>query len=175
LIPLLDETDRDIQERAVRLLCGAGQAVVHSLLQRAATASRPWQHNAIRVLCAVRGKTALKGLLQLLLTGSDELNKTLCDLLTPVVREMDPRSNFWRCGSVGRQSDVKQQPGGGIGHALLGCLTPGRKHAAGCSSSSAPTARRSALPRAGRLAALPARSGYPQMNTPNCCQLLRRN
>ena len=126
LIPLLDESDKEIQERAVRLLCGAGQAVVQPLLQRAPTASRPWQHNAIRVLCAVRGKTALKGLLQLLLTGSDELNKTLCDLLTPVVREMDAKEQEQFFGDVetfADNLDVKQQrPAAVSAMRLLGLL-----------------------------------------------------
>jgi HEAT repeat protein len=126
LIPLLDESDKDIQERAVRLLCGAGQAVVQPLLQRAAAASRPWQHNAIRVLCAVRGKTALKGLLQLLLTGSDELNKTLCDLLTPVVREMDAKEQeqfFGDVEALADNLDVKQQrPAAVSAMRLLGLL-----------------------------------------------------
>jgi hypothetical protein len=43
------------------------------------------------VLCAVRGKTALKGLLRMLSTGGDEFNKAVCDLMTPVLREMDAK------------------------------------------------------------------------------------
>ncbi len=87
---LLEDNDKETQERAVRLLIAAGQSAVQPLLQRAAGASRPWQANAARVLCAVRGKAAFKGLLQLLRSGSDEFNKTVCDLMTPVVRELAP-------------------------------------------------------------------------------------
>jgi hypothetical protein len=52
-------------------------------------ASRLWQHNAARVLCHVRGKAAVKGLLQLLSDGNDESNRLICDLMTPALREMD--------------------------------------------------------------------------------------
>jgi len=72
-------------------LSSAGQNAVQPLLQRAATAARQGQVNSARVLCALGGKSALKGLLQMLLGGSDELNKVICDLLTPVVREMEAK------------------------------------------------------------------------------------
>jgi HEAT repeat protein len=85
----LDDPDREIQERAVKLLARAGETAVAPLLQRAATASRPWQLHAARVLSAVRGKAALKGLLQMLVSGTDDFNKTVCDLMTPWIREMD--------------------------------------------------------------------------------------
>ncbi len=87
---LLEDNDKDAQERAVRLLIAAGSSAVPPLLQRAAEASRPWQVNAARVLCAVHSKAALKGLLQLLRLGSDEFNKTICDLMTPAMRELAP-------------------------------------------------------------------------------------
>lgn len=90
LASLLDDSDKETQERAVRWLSGAGQGAVQLLLQQAGEASRQWQLNAARVLCAVRGKAAFKGLLQLLRSGSDEFNKSVCDLLTPVLREMTP-------------------------------------------------------------------------------------
>jgi HEAT repeat protein len=61
LVKMLDDRDKDVQDRAVRSLSGAGQAVVQPLLQGLAGASRIWQLNAARVLCQVRGKTALKG------------------------------------------------------------------------------------------------------------------
>ena len=87
---LLEDNDRDTQERAVRLLIAAGHSAVQPLLQRAPEASRPWQVNAARVLCAVRGKAAFRGLLQLLRSGSDECNKSICDLMTPVLRDLAP-------------------------------------------------------------------------------------
>src|SRR5256712_5294794 len=88
LLPLLDDADKDLSERAVRLLTGFGQAVVRPLLQRAKTATHPWQLNAARVLCAVRGKAAWKGVLQLLPQGDSELNKAVCDAVAAALREM---------------------------------------------------------------------------------------
>jgi len=58
LLPLLDDADKDVQERVIRLLVGFGQAAVRPLLQHAKAAPRPGQLNAARVLCAVRGKAA---------------------------------------------------------------------------------------------------------------------
>ncbi len=87
---LLDDNDKDTQERAVRLLIASGQSAVQPLLQRAPEASRLSQANAARVLCAVRGKPAFRGLLQLLRSGSDEFNKTICDLMTPAMRDLTP-------------------------------------------------------------------------------------
>ena len=72
LLKMLDDPDKEMQERAVRSLSGAGQAAVQPLLQGLASASRVWQLNAARVLCQVRGKAALKGLLQMLAGGTDE-------------------------------------------------------------------------------------------------------
>jgi HEAT repeat protein len=91
LLRMLDDPDRELQERAVRSLGGAGQASVQPLLQGLPGASRVWQHNAARVLCQVRGKTALKGLLQLLADGTDESNRVICDLMTPALREMEAK------------------------------------------------------------------------------------
>jgi HEAT repeat protein len=87
-LKLLEDTDKDIQERAVRWLSGAGPAAVQPLLQHAPAASKAWQLNAARVLCAARGKAALKGLLQMLISGTDEFNKAICDFMTPMIREM---------------------------------------------------------------------------------------
>ena len=111
-VGFLDDGDKEVQERAVRLLAKAGAAVVQPLEKGAAAASRVWQLNAARVLCAQRGKTALKALLQMLEAGSDELNKGLCDLLTPVVREMDAaeQEQFYREVEIFAAAlDVKQQ------------------------------------------------------------------
>lgn len=89
LLKFLEDPDKDMQERVVRLLSRAGQAAVHPLLQRAPAASRLWQLNAARVLFAVKGKEAMTGSLQMLLSGTDEFNKAVCDLMTPAIREMD--------------------------------------------------------------------------------------
>jgi HEAT repeat protein len=91
LLKMLDDSDRDLQERAVRSLINIGQPAVPPLIQAAKDASRPWQLNAARVLCAVRGKAAMKGLLQMLGGGTDETNKVICDLMTPALREMDAK------------------------------------------------------------------------------------
>ena len=50
VLKLLEDTDKDIQERAVRWLSRAGQAAVQPLLQNAPAASKMWQLNAARVL-----------------------------------------------------------------------------------------------------------------------------
>ncbi|HEX9144211.1 MAG TPA: HEAT repeat domain-containing protein, partial [Candidatus Binatia bacterium] len=126
LAPLLDDSDRETQERVVRLLSAAGQGAVQPLMHRAAEASRSWQLNAARVLCAVRGKAALKGLLQLLRSGSDEFNKSVCDLMAPVLREMAPAEQeaFYReVEAFAASLDGKQQRSGLISALrLLGQL-----------------------------------------------------
>lgn len=91
LLPLLDRSDKEIGERAIRLLSGFGQAAVRPLLQKAKNASRLWQINAARVLCSIRGKSAWQGLLQLLLQGDTEVNKTICDLVATTLREIDEK------------------------------------------------------------------------------------
>jgi HEAT repeat protein len=88
---LLDDPDKDTHERAVRFLCQAGQAAVPAVLQFAAGASRAGQVNAARVLCELRGKAAFKGLLPMLVGGTDEFNKTICDLMTPAIRGLDAK------------------------------------------------------------------------------------
>jgi HEAT repeat protein len=111
-LKFLDDGDRDIQERTVRLLTKTGAAAVQPLVKAAPAASRLWQLNAARVLCAARSKAALKGLLQLLEAGNDEFNKSVCDLLTPVVREMDAREQEQFYGDVAdfaAELDIKQQ------------------------------------------------------------------
>ncbi len=91
LLKMLNDPDKALQERAIRSLTGAGQSAVQPLLQEIAEATRPWQVNAARVLAAVRGKAAMKGLLQLLADGTDDANRIICDLMTPAVREMDAK------------------------------------------------------------------------------------
>jgi HEAT repeat protein len=111
-LKFLDDGDKELQDRAVRLLTKAGAAVVQPVVKSAPAASRVWQLNAARVLCAQRGKMALKALLQMLAAGNDEFNKALCDLLTPVLREMDAAEQEQFYGEVeafAAQLDVKQQ------------------------------------------------------------------
>jgi len=88
LLPLLDSSDKEVGERAIRLLSGFGQATVRPLLQRAKNTSRLWQTSAAQVLCTIRGKSAWQGLLQLLLQGDTEVNKTICDLVATALREI---------------------------------------------------------------------------------------
>ena len=112
LVKFLDDTDRDIQERVVRCLTHAGQGAVQPLVQRAPEASRVWQLNAARVLCAVRGRVALRALLQMLRAGTDEFNKAVCDLMTPMVREMDVKEHgllYDELEAFAASLDVKQQ------------------------------------------------------------------
>src|SRR5207253_9274147 len=112
LLKYLDDPDKDIQERVVRLLVSAGQTAVQPLLQGAIAASRAWQLNAVRVLCAARGKSAFKGLLQMLLSGTDEFNKSVCDLMTPMMRELDSKDQDQLHDDVeafATSLDVKQQ------------------------------------------------------------------
>ena len=77
LLKMLGDSDKEIQERAVRSLSAAGQSAVQPLLQSLAGGSRVWQLNAARVLCHARGKGAMKGLLQLLADGTDETNRVV--------------------------------------------------------------------------------------------------
>ena len=45
----LDDSDKEIQERAIRALTKAGDLTVEPILKRIAAASRTWQINAVRV------------------------------------------------------------------------------------------------------------------------------
>jgi HEAT repeat protein len=112
LLKFLDDTDKDIQERVVRCLTHGGQGTVQPLVQRIPDASRLWQLNAARVLCAVRGRVALKALLQMLRDGTDEFNKAVCDLMTPMIREMDGKEHgllYDEIEAFAASLDVKQQ------------------------------------------------------------------
>ena len=112
LTKMLDDADKEVQDRAVRSLSGAGQAAVEPLLKGLASGSRIWQLNAARVLCQVGGKAALKGLLQMLGTGTDDTNRIVCDLLSPVVRDMDAKeqeSLYEEVESFAAKLDVKEQ------------------------------------------------------------------
>ncbi len=88
LLPLLGDEDKDVRERAVRLLSGFGQAGVRPLLQAARAATTGWRINASRVLCAVRSKASWKALLDLLAQGDVEVNKATCDYVTIALRVM---------------------------------------------------------------------------------------
>jgi len=91
LLPLICDEDKEVRERAVRLLSGLGQSVVPHLIKSASGVTRIWLINAVRVLCAVRSKAAWKALLSLLSKGDAEVNKAACDCVSMVLREMKER------------------------------------------------------------------------------------
>lgn len=126
LLKMLDDADKEMQERAVRSLTGAGPAAVPLLIQQAKDASRIWQLNAARVLAAVRGKAAMKGLLQMLGAGTDETNKVICDLMTPALREMESKdldALYDEVEAFAAKLDVQQQrPAAVSAMRLLGQL-----------------------------------------------------
>ena len=112
LIKHLDDSDRDVQERAVQSLSVAGTGIVAPLGDAVVDASRVWQMNAARVLCAVRGKPALRLLLRMLTGGSDETNRVICDHLTPVIREMsakDQESFYADVEALAGKLEIKEQ------------------------------------------------------------------
>jgi HEAT repeat protein len=126
LLKMLDDSDRDMQERTIKSLVAVGQAAVQPLIQGAKNSSRTWQLNAARVLAAVRGKTAMKGLLQMLIAGTDETNKIICDLMTPALRELDAKGGdalYDEVEEFAANLDVKQQrPAAVSSMRLLGQL-----------------------------------------------------
>lgn len=91
LLPLLDDPDKGIQERAVHLLASFGHAAIRPTLQGVQGTSRLRQINSARVLCAVRGQAAWKGICQILAQGDVECNRTVCDLVVTALREMDEK------------------------------------------------------------------------------------
>jgi HEAT repeat protein len=112
LLKMLGDSDREVQERAIKSLTAMGQSAVQPLIQGAKDASRPWQLNAARVLAAVRGKVAMKGVLQMLGTGSDETNKIICDLMMPAIREAETKeldAFYEDVEAFGAKLDIKQQ------------------------------------------------------------------
>jgi HEAT repeat protein len=112
VLKFLEDPDKAVQERVVRCLTRVGQGVVQPLVQRLPDASRLWQLNAARVLCATRGKAALKALLQILRAGTDEFNRAVCDLMTPMIREMDAKERdtlYDELEVFAPSLDVKQQ------------------------------------------------------------------
>ena len=112
LLRLLDDPDKETQERVIKLLSAAGQPAVDALVKHTADGSRLWQLNAARIFCAVRGRAAIKGLLQLLISGNDEFNKAVCDLMTPAIRAMDSKeqeSLYTEVEAFAMKLDAKQQ------------------------------------------------------------------
>lgn len=133
LLRFLDDPEKEMQERAIQCLSRAAQAAVGPLLQSAPTATRGWQLNAARVLCAVPGKAALTGLLSMLLAGTDEFNKLVCDLMMPVLRAMEGKEQaqcYQAVEAFAAKLDLHQQSAAAISAArLLGLL--GRPQARG--------------------------------------------
>jgi len=112
VLKFLEDPDKAVQERVVRCLSQVGQGIVQPLAQRLPDASRLWQLNAARVLCATRGKAALKALLQILRAGTDEFNRAVCDLMAPMIREMDAKERdalYDELEAFAPSLDVKQQ------------------------------------------------------------------
>jgi len=91
LPPLLGDPDKELQERAVRLLASFGQAAVRPLLQGALGGSRVRQINSARVLNAIRSQAAWKGIFHILAQNDVECNRTVCELLTPTLRELNEK------------------------------------------------------------------------------------
>lgn len=109
---LLDDPDREIQDRAVHLLIQTGREAVEQILKGAGGASRTWQLNAARVLCAVRTRAAWEGLLVMLVVGTDEFNKSICDLVTATMREMESQERdllYEEVEAFGKKWDPKNQ------------------------------------------------------------------
>jgi HEAT repeat protein len=98
LLKLLDDPDKEAQERAVRLLSGLGTAAVAPLLKQTAAASRLWQLNAARILSAGKTKGAWQGLLRMLLAGTDDFNRAVCDCMAAAIRALnaDEREPLYR-------------------------------------------------------------------------------
>ena len=112
LLNLLDDPDKDVQERAVRLLSHAAAATVGPLLKHAAAASRHGQINAARILCTAKRSDARQGLLKMLFAGTDDFNKTICDFMTPVIRELDAKEQslfYDEVEAFAKTLDEKQQ------------------------------------------------------------------
>ena len=91
LLPLLEATDKETSEHALRLVSSFGQAAIRLLLQHVKGASRSWLMNATRGLCTIRGKAAWQGVMHVLLQGDPEVNKTVCDLIATTVKDLDDK------------------------------------------------------------------------------------
>ncbi len=126
LLELLEDSDKEIQERGVRLLGAIGQPSVQPLVARCRVASLPWRLNAAHVLSKIGGNAALHALLKMLSAGTDEFNKALCDLLTPAIREMNQKeqdSLYDKVEAFSSSLEVeKQKPAAISAMRLLGQL-----------------------------------------------------
>lgn len=91
ILPLLEATDKETCERALQLVTSFGSSATRPLVQRVKGASRPWLINAARALCSIRGKAAWQGVMQVVLHGDPEVNKTVCDLLATTLKELDEK------------------------------------------------------------------------------------
>lgn len=91
LLPLLEAADKEVSEKALRLVIGFGPVAIRPLVQHVKGASRPWLINAARGLCGIRGKAAWQGLMQIVLHGDPEVNKTVCDLLAATIKDLDEK------------------------------------------------------------------------------------
>ena len=112
LPPLLEDPDKELQERTVRLLPSFGQAAVRPTLQGALGGSRARQINTARVLNAVRGQASWKGLLQILAQNDVECNRAVCDLLTHTLRELTEKEQdtlYNECVSFAESLDEQTQ------------------------------------------------------------------
>lgn len=110
--PLLDDPDKDIQERAIRLLAAFGAAAVRPVLQGALDGSRARQINSARILNAIRGQAAWKALFQILKHGDVECNRTVCDLLIPTLRELTEKEHeilYTECEAFAESLDEHAQ------------------------------------------------------------------
>jgi hypothetical protein len=126
LPPLLDDSDKDIQERTIRWFASFGQAAIRPVRQGVTAGSRIRQINSARVLIAVGGHTAWKNLFQILAHGDVECNRTVCDLLTPALRELaekDQDTFYEECQAFAESLDEQtQRPAAISAIRLLGQL-----------------------------------------------------
>jgi HEAT repeat protein len=112
LLPLLEETDKELQERGVRLLTSFGQATIRPLAQSALNGSRARQINSARVLLAIRGQAAWKELFHILAQNDVECNRTVCDSFSPILRELEGKeleSFYSECEAFAQSLDEQTQ------------------------------------------------------------------
>jgi HEAT repeat protein len=112
LPPLLEDPDKDIQERAIRLLVTFGPTAIRPTLQSALGGSRMRQINTARVLNVVRSQAAWKGILQILAQNDVECNRAVCDLLTHTLRELTEKEQdtlYSECVSFAESLDEQTQ------------------------------------------------------------------
>jgi HEAT repeat protein len=109
---LLDDPDKDLQERAIRLLASFGQMAIRPTMQGVFSGSRSRQINSARVLLAIRSEAAWKALFQILAQGDVECNRTVCDLLIPPLRELEDKEHdafYEECAVFAESLDEQTQ------------------------------------------------------------------